>query len=81
MFTYIYFYTCVCMLLCRERFRTVMNVVADSYVAAIVERLCRDRLPQEDEADNEYPAAHVLHGYEHGTPDVEMCRVRDTRID
>lgn len=46
-----------------ERFRTVMNVVADSYVAAIVEKLCRDRLPTEDQDDTSYPAT-VLRGYD-----------------
>uniref|UniRef100_A0A061QLJ1 Amino acid transporter n=1 Tax=Cupiennius salei TaxID=6928 RepID=A0A061QLJ1_CUPSA len=60
-----------------ERFRTVMNVVADSYVAAIVERLCSNRLPPEDgpEVCDPYPSP-VLHGYDHETVlrHGEVCR-------
>ncbi|GIX98734.1 hypothetical protein CEXT_334721 [Caerostris extrusa] len=44
-----------------ERFRTVMNVVADSYVAAFVEKLCAKRLPL-DYDDIEY-SSPVLDGY------------------
>ncbi|XP_054717539.1 excitatory amino acid transporter 3-like [Uloborus diversus] len=48
-----------------ERFRTVMNVVADSYVAAFVEKLCYKRLPL-DPGSTEY-SSPVLDGYNHQT--------------
>lgn len=49
-----------------ERFRTIMNVVADSYVAAIVEKLCSNRLPPDEyqQRDSTY-ATPVIRGYDH----------------
>ncbi|KAG8195426.1 hypothetical protein JTE90_013883 [Oedothorax gibbosus] len=71
-----------------ERFRTVMNVVADSYVAAFVEKLCAKRLPVDYADIVEYPSP-VLDGYNHATdaplPDttgenVHICRCCGSRV-
>ncbi|CAL1298346.1 unnamed protein product [Larinioides sclopetarius] len=56
-----------------ERFRTVMNVVGDSYVAAFVEKICGKRLPL-DYTDIEY-SSPVLDGYNSST-----VAVRDTPV-
>ncbi|CAL1298344.1 unnamed protein product [Larinioides sclopetarius] len=73
-----------------ERFRTVMNVVADSYVAAFVEKICKKRLPL-DYDDIEY-SNPVLDGYNpspvvvRDTPvqqpkNVKICRCCRSRIE
>lgn len=38
-----------------ERFRTVMNVVGDSYVAAFVDKLCSSRLPSDESGRGQPP--------------------------
>lgn len=40
-----------------------MNVVADSYVAAFVEKLCSKRLPRDETDSSEYPSP-VIRGYD-----------------
>ncbi|GFU33946.1 hypothetical protein NPIL_5551 [Nephila pilipes] len=74
-----------------ERFRTVMNVVADSYVAAFVEKICAKRLPL-DYDDIEY-ASPVLDGYnpspvvvkdtppQSASSNVNICRCCGSRIE
>ncbi|XP_015909801.1 excitatory amino acid transporter 3 [Parasteatoda tepidariorum] len=75
-----------------ERFRTVMNVVADSYVAAFVEKLCQKRLPLDLE-NVEYPSP-VIDGYNQPSPPVSIvveppsphehaniCRCCGSRVD
>ncbi|GFV94653.1 amino acid transporter [Trichonephila clavipes] len=74
-----------------ERFRTVMNVVADSYVAAFVEKICAKRLPL-DYDDIEY-ANPVLDGYNPSpvvvkdapsqppSSNVNICRCCGSRIE
>ncbi|GFQ94984.1 hypothetical protein TNCT_661741 [Trichonephila clavata] len=74
-----------------ERFRTVMNVVADSYVAAFVEKICAKRLPLDND-DIEY-ANPVLDGYNPSpvvvkdvppqppSSNVNICRCCGSRIE
>ena len=45
----------------RERFRTVMNIVGDSYVAAFVDKLCMNKPPQDTTRPQEYNLETIIH--------------------